>query len=366
MSRNTVLGEALQSGSCEIVAESHATLSHATLSHATLNQIPSKVDPLATNNNNTSTSATISPPNNEINSASSLQTLTKQSQSNFDRSTTLITTTDSNTITENLDFDLDINNSEGIKRNGILEAIGNIGANLIDIAIMIQYETQQVSNPDYESSFKISSKFSQLDLTLMKYKESNKLYQRALGTIYNFVSNGFKNLINICDSLDKSSSDIIHKMQFGIFDYIILIPGTMFGVFGVPILAIFEWKWQSFTNNYNFRYIYSVLLTVTLSEIMKYIVGRVRPNPNNLGLKKLNLRKMHDSGSMPSGDTAQAGVAALTLLKHGYSPLLCFAMIPFGAFGRVYFGSHYIGDCIVGATLGCLSTMLVDYLYDSW
>ena len=157
------------------------------------------------------------------------------------------------------------------------------------------------------------------------------------------------------DFIDREYSAIIHKWEFGIWDILMLIPGTIFGVAGVPFLVL--WYFYVYQSP---LFLIAVLITLFLIKLLKHIIGRVRPDPNKIGKKLLNIRKLHKSPSMPSGDTAQASVIAITLLCHGYS-YLWLLVIPFGAFGRIYFGAHFCGDCIVGSILGAFSAYLVNY-----
>lgn len=54
---------------------------------------------------------------------------------------------------------------------------------------------------------------------------------------------------------------------------------------------------------------------------------------------------------MPSGDSAQAGMFCTMLAAYFGEPLLLLG-IPATCFGRIYFGCHWIGDTIVGASMG--------------
>lgn len=165
--------------------------------------------------------------------------------------------------------------------------------------------------------------------------------------------------MNQIDNIDRVISNFIHKLEFGYLDVLILIPGTAFGVWGVPIFVI--WYWYIYNSP---LLLIAVVITVIINETIKHFVGRVRPDPATLGKKLINLRSIHNNPSMPSGDTAQASVTAITLIYHGYSYLWLLA-IPFGAFGRIYFGSHWIGDCIIGGLVGAILAICVNYyLFD--
>ena len=157
------------------------------------------------------------------------------------------------------------------------------------------------------------------------------------------------------DSIDRKLSGIIHKWSWGYFDILVLIPATIFGVWGVPCLVI--WWFYQYKSP---LFLIAVVVTLSINESLKYVISRPRPLLQDLGKKWPNLRKIHNNPAMPSGDTAQASVAAVTLIYHGFSPWFIL-VIPFGAFGRIYYGSHWIGDCIIGAILGALLTFCVNY-----
>ena len=103
-----------------------------------------------------------------------------------------------------------------------------------------------------------------------------------------------------------------------------------------------------------------MIIVLSINESLKYVIGRPRPSIEDIARKWPNLRGIHNNPSMPSGDTAQASVAAVTLIYHGFSGWFVLA-IPLGAFGRVYYGSHWIGDCIIGAAIGAILTFCVNY-----
>mmetsp|Transcript_48250 Transcript_48250/g.43252 ORF Transcript_48250/g.43252 Transcript_48250/m.43252 type:complete len:216 (+) Transcript_48250:2-649(+) len=161
------------------------------------------------------------------------------------------------------------------------------------------------------------------------------------------------------DQLDKEWSIVIHKMELGLLDFIIAVPGTLFGVIGCPILAIWYYhKYQSWL------YPFSCFVVVAINHTAKYIFGRKRPLQSNCGKKLIPLKKMHHDPAMPSGDTAQAAVAAATMIYHGYSYNWAF-VIPASAFARVYFGSHYIGDTIVGGIFAWGVTWAINSCFGS-
>ena len=157
------------------------------------------------------------------------------------------------------------------------------------------------------------------------------------------------------DSIDRKLSGIIHKWSWGYFDILVLIPATIFGVVGVPFLVI--WWFYVYKTP---LFLIAVVVVFAINESLKYVIARPRPLMENISKKFPNLRKIHNNPAMPSGDTAQASVCAVTLVYHGSSPWFLI-MIPLGAFGRVYYGSHWIGDCIVGSIVGAILTFIVNW-----
>merc|ERR1711920_967273 len=96
-------------------------------------------------------------------------------------------------------------------------------------------------------------------------------------------------------------------------------------------------------------------VVVVINHTAKYLFNRRRPLAADCGHKMIPLQKMHIDPAMPSGDTAQASVAAVTMIMSGYSPYWAL-IIPASAFARVYFGSHWIGDTLVGGVFGAAVT----------
>jgi len=94
-------------------------------------------------------------------------------------------------------------------------------------------------------------------------------------------------------------------------------------------------------------------ITVFITQISKKIIKRLRPDANTLGIKMLDLRSPLTNFAFPSGDTAQAAAYCycLYLIKNNIWYLL---FIPNCAWARIYFGCHYIGDCLAGALIGII------------
>ena len=152
------------------------------------------------------------------------------------------------------------------------------------------------------------------------------------------------------DSIDRKLSGIIHKWSWGYFDIFVLLPATIFGVWGVPLLIIWWfYKYQSPL------FLIAVIIVLSINETLKYVIGRPRPSIENIAKKWPNLRGVHNNPSMPSGDTAQASVAAVTLIYHGFSGWFALA-IPLGAL------EEYIMDHI-GLVIVLSVQQLVQYYH---
>jgi len=182
-------------------------------------------------------------------------------------------------------------------------------------------------------------------------------------------------MISFYDALDKRYSRIIHSLDVPTAIAFIPLAGTLFcSVYVFPFVLVINIYASGFQ-----RALLATLLTLLSSEALKHITKRKRPifaqdmdKDGNDGKVKWTPRfgeeLMKSSGtlySFPSGDTAQAAVSAsiwFHALKYtdddgAYFATLCFKyapflLIPFVAFGRVYFRMHWLGDCIMGAMLG--------------
>merc|ERR1712062_945684 len=104
----------------------------------------------------------------------------------------------------------------------------------------------------------------------------------------------------------------------------------------------------------------AMLLTVTLSEIIKHLVKRPRPQFAHPPRAFANSKSTGTKYAYPSGDTA-ASVVLATLLLPDY--LFIKVMLPpFVSMARIYFRMHYVFDCASGVVLGYLVT---SFLQDS-
>merc|ERR1719189_2258273 len=92
--------------------------------------------------------------------------------------------------------------------------------------------------------------------------------------------------------------------------------------------------------------IVSTVVTVIISEIIKHLTKRARPNCQRYEPRFMDFKKTGTKYSMPSGDTAQAAVTA-TSYYLTFDSKIASLLVPFVAFGRVYMRAHFIGDTVV-------------------
>ena len=100
------------------------------------------------------------------------------------------------------------------------------------------------------------------------------------------------------------------------------------------------------------------LLTVLVSEGLKNIFCRPRPRKQSVAERSLPIRDDVTNPAFPSGDSAQASVAASCLFySYGWKGAL---LLPIPTmFSRVYYGAHWIGDTIGGYIIGVVITLFV-------
>merc|ERR1719203_124886 len=147
-------------------------------------------------------------------------------------------------------------------------------------------------------------------------------------------------------SIDKMCSSKIHKLSCGSMDYLFVFGAVVFGSKFMPItilLSIFLVDIPGFI-----YLLLSCTSTVAFTQFSKRMFGRKRPDPKTLAPKKLDFRTRLTNYSFPSGDTAQAAAYSMSLYLLTQNIWLLI-LIPNCAWSRVYFGCHWICDCIIGA-----------------
>jgi membrane-associated phospholipid phosphatase len=106
--------------------------------------------------------------------------------------------------------------------------------------------------------------------------------------------------------------------------------------------------------------IYAGMLLIVLVLIFiwagKKIANRERPT-NLLFLKRLlDMRSREHGKAMPSGDTFAAAYFCVIYYYIFNAHPFIFVCIPLAALGRVYTHCHWLGDTLVGAILGLVTT----------
>jgi len=163
--------------------------------------------------------------------------------------------------------------------------------------------------------------------------------------------------------MDHSLSVPLHNCpSIGICEYVVFLLAVAFNPCVLPFLWAAALLLFPFSTQLVFTCICSVLLTLVLTLILKKALGRPRPHYNSARGAQLlfNFRGRETNCSMPSGDSAQAGLFWAFLVLHaGLSvPLAC--MCAFGTMlARVFYMCHYWGDTAVGVTMGVLVSLLL-------
>ena len=120
-------------------------------------------------------------------------------------------------------------------------------------------------------------------------------------------------------------------------------------------------------DNYNFFFmIGSMIIEVILNNVMKLLVGRIRPNINPL---------VKETGhSFPSGHTMASTAfysfvmyfvwkSSLTMIIQIIITILCISIILLILMSRVYLGVHYTSDVLAGLCFSIAYVALMTYFY---
>ena len=152
--------------------------------------------------------------------------------------------------------------------------------------------------------------------------------------------------------LDHSLSERVHRLELGVGDYLLVVPGMLFGSYVMPLTIISLSFWLGW--RFGALAVMTALTTLAITNPLKHWIGRDRPEPLTT-LRVFKLRKLVNNPSFPSGDSAQAGAMILLVILFAPWPwsLLALPLIPLCMFSRVYYGAHWFGDTIAGVAIGC-------------
>jgi len=188
--------------------------------------------------------------------------------------------------------------------------------------------------------------------TLLPHPEPKTLVTVAADPLVDHMPNGSWLVPLWLMELDRTASGAIHTLKCGCLDYLFFLGAKLFGdrgmfltiVITIPILG-----WQG-------MYFVAVcsIVTVVLIVAMKKYFRRPRPAVEAVGEKRIDIRQALKSYSFPSGDSAQAGSFAMSMYLLRDEKLWGVLSISLAVWGRVYFGCHYISDCVCGTLLGLL------------
>ena len=157
-------------------------------------------------------------------------------------------------------------------------------------------------------------------------------------------------------SIDHYCSSKIHHLSCGSTDYLFVFGAFVFGSQFMPItllLSIF------FVGIAGFLYLsLCCLVTVIITTFAKAFFGRHRPDCDMLADRRVDFRSRLTNYSFPSGDTAQSAVFAVSLFYLTNSAWYLL-LIPNSAWSRIYFGCHWIGDCVIGALVGGIVPIVI-------
>jgi membrane-associated phospholipid phosphatase len=168
-------------------------------------------------------------------------------------------------------------------------------------------------------------------------------------------------------TLDHKASHAIHRISLGRVDYIVALPGMLFGSYMMPLVVV----GLGVLINWQFAAVLAMVAITTLAVTapLKYWVGRDRPDPPEAP-RALKLRKLVKNPAFPSGDSAQAGAVAVMLVLLGPLVwplnLLWLALVPLCMFSRVYFGAHWWGDTVAGAAIGAAVGLAYVHWFGGW
>ncbi len=167
--------------------------------------------------------------------------------------------------------------------------------------------------------------------------------------------------------LDRLASRSIHDLALGPLDYLLVVPGMLFGIYVMPftLAAIGLWLgWKVAALG-----VAASITTVAITDPLKLYFSRERPEQLEAA-RRVRIRKLVKNPSFPSGDSAQAALIALLLWANcgvdDWRRHVWLGLVPLCMFARVYFGAHWIGDTIAGAAIGAGVMLVYQALFGSF
>ena len=135
-------------------------------------------------------------------------------------------------------------------------------------------------------------------------------------------------------------------------------------LFGSAQLTIFVSSILIFAKGYSGggTSLFSLVISHLIIRILKTIRPRYRPYMECVGVRIFPTH-LCDS-SFPSGHTTAAFSVATSLAFAfpAYSALLLLVALLVG-YSRIYLGLHYPSDVVIGAAIGCFSSLLVEGIF---
>ena len=162
--------------------------------------------------------------------------------------------------------------------------------------------------------------------------------------------------------IDHWASGHIHGLKLGPLDYVLVVPGMIFGSYVMPLTVIGLGLWLGW--RFGLVATLVAITTLAITSPLKHWIGRDRPEPLEAP-RAFKLRKLVNNPSFPSGDSAQAGALVPLVVVFGPWPwsLLALPLVPLCMFARVYYGAHWIGDTIAGVLIGAAVAAAYSYWF---
>lgn len=180
----------------------------------------------------------------------------------------------------------------------------------------------------------------------------------------------FTRILSYLTKRDLTYSRLIHQVNLGPLDYLLAIPGLCCSSHCVPgIIALI---FLSTSIPLGLLTTVASVATVLTTEPFKKSTRRDRPAHSTIHPRLLNLRSLLTNYSFPSGDSAQSAVLGLSFFLYcqlgegaggGEWGWLWLLLLPCVMFSRVYFGCHWIGDVLAGASIGSAVTAAVWWVW---